>query len=304
MTLGQKIKKFRNEKKLTQKDIAEQLNVSFQTVSKWENDENEPDIYTLKKLSKIFNCSLDCLLSNEEDNKEVSETKEESKEVPVNKETIVIHQKEIHTCAKCGKNISEEELVSEDDTKTERYGSATRSVSVAQTYYHKKCLSQIKIERAKQEEIAKKRKASKSRKISIGWSIAACVVTLVISLMVLLSTEPYNQTLKPIFAVLISVGLGYGIFAMVYCVLSGSYIVYVFLWCSKLTIKFPGLIFSWNLDGFIWLIGMKILFAILGFLIGVGALLLAITLSSALSIISLPFIIAHNEKTYYDDALF
>ncbi|MCI6155484.1 MAG: hypothetical protein MR674_02155 [Erysipelotrichaceae bacterium] len=49
---------------------------------------------------------------------------------------------------------------------------------------------------------------------------------------------------------------------------------------------------------------MKILFAILGFLIGVGALLLAITLSSALSIISLPFIIAHNEKTYYDDALF
>ena len=35
MTLGQKIKKFRNEKKLTQKDIAEQLNVSFQTVSKW-----------------------------------------------------------------------------------------------------------------------------------------------------------------------------------------------------------------------------------------------------------------------------
>ena len=106
MTLGQKIKKFRNEKKLTQKDLADQLNVSFQTVSKWENDENEPDIYTLKELSKTFNCSLDCLLSNEEDNKEVSETKEESKEVPVNKETIVIHQKEIHTCAKCGKNIS------------------------------------------------------------------------------------------------------------------------------------------------------------------------------------------------------
>ena len=178
MTLGQKIKKFRNEKKLTQKDIAEQLNVSFQTVSKWENDENEPDIYTLKKLSKIFSCSLDCLLSNEEDNKEVSETKEESKEVPVNKETIVIHQKEIHTCAKCGKNIPEEELVSEDDTKTERYGSATRSVSVAQTYYHKKCLSQIKIERAKQEEIAKKGKHPNQEKYLLGG-----VLLLVLSLL-------------------------------------------------------------------------------------------------------------------------
>lgn len=54
MTLGQKIKKFRNEKKLTQKDIAEQLNVSFQTVSKWENDENEPDIYTLKNYRKYL----------------------------------------------------------------------------------------------------------------------------------------------------------------------------------------------------------------------------------------------------------
>ena len=68
MTLGQKIKKFRNEKHLTRKDLADQLNVSFQTVSKWENDENEPDIYTLKELSKTFNCSLDCLLSNQEDN--------------------------------------------------------------------------------------------------------------------------------------------------------------------------------------------------------------------------------------------
>lgn len=138
MTLGQKIKKFRSEKRLTQKDLAEQLNVSFQTVSKWENDENEPDIYTLKELSKIFNCSLDCLLSNEEENNEVSEPKE----VPVIKETIVIHQNEAHTCAKCGKEISEEDLVSEDITKTERYGRITRSVSVGQTYYHKDCLSQ------------------------------------------------------------------------------------------------------------------------------------------------------------------
>ena len=117
------------------------------------------------------------MLSNEEDNKEVSETKEESKEVPVNKETIVIHQKEIHTCAKCGKNISEEELVSEDDTKTERYGSATRSVSVAQTYYHKKCLSQIKIEQNKRR-LLKKGKHPNQEKYLLGG-----VLLLVLSLL-------------------------------------------------------------------------------------------------------------------------
>ena len=137
MTLGQKIKKFRNEKHLTQKDLADQLNVSFQTVSKWENDENEPDIYTLKELSKIFNCSLDCLLSNEEENKDISELKEEPKEVPVIKETIVIHQNEAHVCAKCGEDIPEDDLVSEDITKTERRGRSTRTVSVGQTYYQK-----------------------------------------------------------------------------------------------------------------------------------------------------------------------
>ncbi len=134
MTLGQKIKKYRNEKHLTQKDLADQLNVSFQTVSKWENDENEPDIYTLKELSKTFNCSLDCLLSNEEEDNVVSESKEEPKEVPVIKETIVIHQNEAHVCAKCGKDIPEDELVSEDITKTERVGRTNRTVSVGQTF--------------------------------------------------------------------------------------------------------------------------------------------------------------------------
>ena len=120
----------------------------------------------------------------------------------------------------------------------------------------------------------------------------------------LLLVSPYKETLKPIFSVLISVGVGYGIFSMIYCSLSGSYIGDVFFWCAGLTVKFRGLIFSWDLDGFMWLIGMKILFAILGFLIGVGALLLAIVLSSVLSIVSFPFIVAHNEKYDYDNALF
>lgn len=50
MTLGQKIKKLRNEKNLTQKELADQIYVTFQTVSKWEKDENEPDVATLREL--------------------------------------------------------------------------------------------------------------------------------------------------------------------------------------------------------------------------------------------------------------
>ena len=67
MTVGQKIKKLRNEKNLTQKDLADQVHVTFQTVSKWENDENEPDIGTLRELTKLFNCSMDYLLSEDDE---------------------------------------------------------------------------------------------------------------------------------------------------------------------------------------------------------------------------------------------
>jgi transcriptional regulator with XRE-family HTH domain len=52
MTLGQKLKKLRIEKGLTQKDLADQLHVTFQTISKWEGDTNEPDFSTLKELAK------------------------------------------------------------------------------------------------------------------------------------------------------------------------------------------------------------------------------------------------------------
>ena len=101
MTLGQKIKKLRNDKGLTQKDLADQVHVTFQTVSKWENDENEPDVSTLRELAKLFGCSLDYLLS-EEETPSGAVVLEEPAEVsePVTK-TIIIHQKELHVCRRC-----------------------------------------------------------------------------------------------------------------------------------------------------------------------------------------------------------
>ena len=69
MTLGQKLKELRSLKGLTQKELADKLHVSFQTVSKWEKDENEPDIVTLKQLAKLFGCSVDSLLGGNEEEK-------------------------------------------------------------------------------------------------------------------------------------------------------------------------------------------------------------------------------------------
>ena len=66
MELSKKIKLIRNENKLTQEQFAEKMLVSRTAVSKWENGTCYPSIDSLKYMSKIFNVSLDKLLSSEE----------------------------------------------------------------------------------------------------------------------------------------------------------------------------------------------------------------------------------------------
>lgn len=58
-------KKLRKEKKLTQIELANKLNVNQATVSKWESGETVPDYTTLKNLANLYQISIDKLLNNE-----------------------------------------------------------------------------------------------------------------------------------------------------------------------------------------------------------------------------------------------
>lgn len=62
MGLGKKLQSLRKELNISQEQLAEQLNVTRQTISKWELEETTPDIKQAKKLSEIFKVSLDELL--------------------------------------------------------------------------------------------------------------------------------------------------------------------------------------------------------------------------------------------------
>ena len=66
MELSEKIQELRNQKGLTQDQLAEQLFVSRTAISKWESGRGYPSIDSLKELSKYFSISLDDLLSSEE----------------------------------------------------------------------------------------------------------------------------------------------------------------------------------------------------------------------------------------------
>ena len=65
MNLGERIYEFRNEKNLSQGDLADALDVSRQSVSKWENNMAVPDLEKLIKLCDIFEISLDELTGRE-----------------------------------------------------------------------------------------------------------------------------------------------------------------------------------------------------------------------------------------------
>ena len=66
MEFGEKIQKLRNQNKWTQEQLAEKLYVSRTAVSKWESGKGYPNIDSLKDIAKLFNKTIDELLSSEE----------------------------------------------------------------------------------------------------------------------------------------------------------------------------------------------------------------------------------------------
>lgn len=62
MTLGKRLKILRKMNYYTQQTLAQELNISAQAISKWENDLSEPDLATLRKLAELYKISLSELL--------------------------------------------------------------------------------------------------------------------------------------------------------------------------------------------------------------------------------------------------
>ena len=65
MTTGEKLALLREKKGITQEKLSEILNVSRQSVSRWETDISFPETDKLIKLSKLYECSIDFLLNED-----------------------------------------------------------------------------------------------------------------------------------------------------------------------------------------------------------------------------------------------
>lgn len=65
MEIGKKLKDARTHSGFTQEKAAEEINVSRQTISNWENEKSYPDIISVIKLSDLYSISLDDLLKGD-----------------------------------------------------------------------------------------------------------------------------------------------------------------------------------------------------------------------------------------------
>lgn len=103
MSLGERIYKLRTEKELSQGDLAEALEVSRQSISKWETNGSVPELEKIVKLSEVFGISLDALVTGKEDAQRPVMQKTESPQIhiekPVEKKSTTAQRWCIALCA-------------------------------------------------------------------------------------------------------------------------------------------------------------------------------------------------------------
>ena len=68
MTFGEKLLKLRKQNGLSQEELASQLTVSRQAISRWEMGSSMPDVENVTQLSKLFGVSYEYLLNDEYEN--------------------------------------------------------------------------------------------------------------------------------------------------------------------------------------------------------------------------------------------
>lgn len=89
MALGEKLAGLRRKNNLTQEQFAQMLGVSRQSVSKWESDLAYPETEKLLRISEIFDCSLDYLLRDKEEELNTDNSDSAGKNAVQNNNTAV-----------------------------------------------------------------------------------------------------------------------------------------------------------------------------------------------------------------------
>lgn len=287
MGIGQKIKEYRIQKGLTQKDLADKLHVTYQAVSKWENDNTEPSFDTIKEMSKLFGCTIDELFDYDGNNEENDNV--------VNEQAVIVEQPKtlLGVCTECGKSIYDPNDLNKVKIEQKVGKGKDQYLDVKTQLYCNSC-NQKRIEQEKRlAQMKQDRITSSCRKRRIHSIIWPSIVSIILLIIGVTSFPKGNTNMgiafvvAPVFA-----------FTFLACmILNNTFLtdmwLEIFSWGF---VKLPGLIFEFSIDGILWLIGMKILFWILGFVLALLAACGATALAMVLSIFVYPFALRRNIK--------
>lgn len=270
MNNGEKIASLRKAKGMTQAELGTELNVTFQAVSKWERGESYPDFDTMSRLAKLFGVPLS-YFENDEDGETAATAESAQEPAPVPAPKVMLG-----VCKECGKTVYDGEEAT------------TEPALVC-----KKCVERKKVEAKRAaEEADKRRKAAEQAKLDethkirnrgLIWSGVIIGVIILLGVVGLVK-DPTNvgYTLGGMAIVLV---FGYPFVAQLFW---DGVIADITFFGGKV-VGMPGVIFDLDLDGIIFLIVVKILFAIIKFLIWLVTVIAAAVVALLISPFTFPF---------------
>jgi len=292
MGVGSKIKEYRNKAGLTQKDLADKLHITYQAVSRWENEDAEPSFDMLRDICKILECSTDDLF--EITKVPVEEKKEEEPRVI---ERVIIKEAEskpiLAVCEQCNKPIYESSDIFRYNESVGIRSGRTVHYENRQHILCKDCY-EIKLKHDKRIEEERKKanhlEIMKRRIHSFIWPSILAIIFLIIGISFYAKGDSSTGT-----GLVVASVLGFTFLACI--ILDNNFIMD--LWQGVASwgfVKMPGIIFSLSFDGFVFLIATKILFFILGIILAAISAIFATILAMALSLFVYPFALRKNIK--------
>jgi transcriptional regulator with XRE-family HTH domain len=284
MTLGKKLALQRKANGLSQEEVALKIRVNTQTVTDWENNIGEPSIQNLKDLSALFEISIDDLLDTGMGDDDVA----------------------IGYCKNCGIAINERNLGEKEPVVLCR-----RCVEVNKAQKRREEMKQNALrerqEKAHRARVMAEYSAFKDRQKTIrkkkakSFIVAAIPTLLWIVFMVYTQMQAFDQTEAILGGV-----VAYCIFSFVALLFYDGPVRDLLVYMCTASIKWPGLVSTFDKDGFLWVIAIKSLFVVISFIFGLLCGILGIALGLVISpfvfpykLIKMSYDIRHADLTDY-----
>lgn len=258
---GAAIQKLRKEKGYTQSELGHMLSVSAQAVSKWENNFSQPDLDTIQELAGVFDITVDDFmrLSNGENISDLQ------KEVAATEETATVYEPVTDNAISAKDGI----LNNGAGETTSSGAELTQNKKPAPNYY----------DSIKQSESVKKSKV----KID-GWRLFGLICAAVLGIACIVTLICMKEN---VFLAIVS---GYGLFALIASIGHDCWADDVFWWAWDKSIHMPGIIFSLDLNGIVFMLLYKFIIApIASFIISLLLGILGSIIAMFAAIFTYPF---------------